>query len=196
MELAKVEKSYEVTRLMEALHSTDKMLFESPQANKMDDDDERTSPSRLESKESSGSTTVESNSRDGDCNTCLYHPIEHNIIQEKMSESGFVKTESQSSETTELPTEEDIQLQYNSTVNKSTGRSKELYEMHSRTIAKLTERRKVDEIEGCTFKPKVTSAAAHMSRATKHQPIHELLFAEASIQREKQQQKLTEHPKP
>ncbi len=69
-------------------------------------------------------------------------------------------------------------------------------EMHSRTIAKLTERRKVDEIEGCTFKPKVTSVAAHMSRATKQQPIHELLFAEASIQREKQRQKLTEHPKP
>ncbi len=51
---------------------------------------------------------------------------EFGVQQEKMSESGFVKTESQSSETTELPTEEDIQLQYNSTVNKSTGRSKEL----------------------------------------------------------------------
>ncbi len=68
--------------------------------------------------------------------------------------------------------------------------------MHSRTIAKLTERRKVDEIVGCTFKPKVTAAAARAIRATKQQPIHELLFAEASIQREKQQQKLAEHPKP
>ncbi len=68
--------------------------------------------------------------------------------------------------------------------------------MHSRTIAKLTERRKVDEIEGCTFKPKVTSVAAHMSRSTKHQTIHDVLFAEASIQREKQRQKLIENPKP
>ncbi len=68
--------------------------------------------------------------------------------------------------------------------------------MHSKTIAKLTERQKVDEIEGCTFKPKVTTAASRLNRATKQQPIHELLFAEATIQREKQQQKLAENPKP
>ncbi len=68
--------------------------------------------------------------------------------------------------------------------------------MHSRTIAKLIECQKVDEIVGCTFKPKVTAAAARVTRATKQQPIHDLLFAEASIQREKHQQKLEEHPKP
>ncbi len=53
---------------------------QSPKANKMDDDDERMSPSRLESKKSSVSTTVESDSQDGDCSTCP-RSVEHSVTQ-------------------------------------------------------------------------------------------------------------------
>ncbi len=51
------------------------------------------------------------------------------VQQDKNNDSELIQTESQSSDATELPTEEDIELQHNSTTHKSTGRSQELCKM-------------------------------------------------------------------